>query len=630
MNLLGIVAGRSAPANRAASLLQERLAGCIVRQVDDIPSALKLAGEADHLVFVAALVPDGEKTADELFLPVVEAFPDTRIFLLTHEEVLRGVAELTDRNKIDLITDVRQFQDGQFLLNVTDQVRRFCTVAGIEAPTSQPDRESFIFAQALTDQEIMDRIVAGFDECLGYQPRILIPPGVRLTVEGSRVEEATLALRGQVALERESHAGNVLMHHASTGKIIGLLALTDQRAAFFTSRTTTEVLGIHLTFEQVNYVVQARPETALLIAVLFIRSLDRRLRRSEDIQIEKVELAAQLETEQANLARALTNLEAARAELLAQARFASLGELAAGVAHELNNPMAAIDRTSSHLLQDVTTLIAGAPEPWASHARQALDAANTATSMSTKQARALKREMTEATGDPVLAQRLVLAGIRDTEFARRVAGDESVLAELESAASIGTGLRNLASASRRITELVTSLRSYARPDGDPVMDVDVHETIDESLRLLSHRLHGIDIIRDYENLPHLSCRPGQLSQVWTNLMTNAAEAMAEQHGRAGGGEDGTIGTLTIATRPGDDAGWIRVTISDTGPGIPEHLIERIFEPRFTTKSGQVRFGMGIGLGVCQSIVSGHGGRIRLASSDRGTDATVDLPTEVAT
>lgn len=630
MNLLGIVAGRSAPCNRAAALLSERLAGCIVRQVDDIPAAIELAQEAEHLVFVAALVPDEGKTADEIFRPVVAAYPDTRLFLLTEEEVLSGVAELTDHNKIDLITDVRRFADRQFLLNVTDQVRRFCAIAGIEAPTSQPDRESFIFAQALTDQEIMDRIVAGFDECLGYQPRILIPPGVRLTVEGSRVEEATLALTGQVALERESHAGNVLMHHASTGKIIGLLALTDQRAAFFTSRTTTEVLGIHLTFEQVNYVVQARPETALLIAVLFIRSLDRRLRRSEDIQIEKVELAAQLETEQANLARALTNLEAARAELLAQARFASLGELAAGVAHELNNPMAAIARTSSHLLEDVTSLIAGAPEPWSSHALQALAAANTATSLSTKEARTLKREMTEATGDPVLAQRLVLAGIRDTDYAREVAGDDSVLDELEYAGSIGTGLRNLASAATRITELVASLRSYARPDGDPVMDVDVHETIDESLRLLSHRLHNIEIVRDYGNLDHLSCRPGQLSQVWTNLMTNAAEAMTEAHERSGRGEGEPIGTLTVTTRPGEDPGWIRVIISDTGPGIPQHLMERIFEPRFTTKSGQVRFGMGIGLGVCQSIVSGHGGRIRLASSQRGTDATVDLPTEVPT
>ena len=108
--------------------------------------------------------------------------------------------------------------------------------------------------------------------------------------------------------------------------------------------------------------------------------------------------------------------------------------------------------------------------------------------------------------------------------------------------------------------------------------------------------------------------PGQLAQVWTNLLTNAAEAMQDT---------GVGSTVTIRTSA-PEPGWVEVDIIDDGPGIPGERLEQLFEPRFTTKNGQVRFGMGIGLSVCRSIINKHHGTIALESSPRGTQASVRL------
>ena len=480
----------------------------------------------------------------------------------------------------------------------------------------------FIFNMPLSDEEIIAEIIKLSEEQLGPLPRTKFPEGTRFVVEGQRSDLITLVLEGQIALERSSEAGDIVMHHASTGRIIGLLSLMDWREGFFTAIATTPVTGIQLTFDQVNWVTQNDRRMAEYLTAMMIRSLDRRLRRSENIQIEKVELMDELARERANLAKALRDLEGARTELMAQARYASLGELAAGVAHELNNPMAAIMRTADYLNTDMgDLLLTSTDRSWAEAAQGALDYARTASVLSTKEVRAIKRELQQITGDPALAQRLVVAGILDVDLARKLAaGDTSNYAVVEQAAAIGTNLRNLATASRRIVDLVASLRSYARPDGDPVVDVDLHEGIEDTLRLLSHKLRGVRVVREYGDLPHVACHPGQLAQVWTNVITNAAEAMCDAKPECGT----NYGTLTITTSvpvPGE----VQVEVRDTGPGIPDHVLHHIFEPRFTTKGGQVRFGMGIGLSVCRSIITQHNGTIDLRSTPNGAVATVRMP-----
>ena len=624
MTYRGLVIGRAAAAADAARLLDRALPAHDVRLCSDFEAAREVVGEFardDHLVFVLALFPSPDGDPDTALFPLLERFPNTRVIVSTRDSSLDGVAGLTDAGRIDLIVHEPNLASARFAADMADQVRRYEERTGIDDHSDDENRETFIFSTPSTDDEIMAMITSGIDDCLGYQPRVTVPAGVRLTTEGTEVEDAMLCLSGQVSLERESHAGDVLMHHASTGRIIGLLSLTDRRRAFFTSRTTTDVTGIRLTFEQLNHVIRTRPETALLLAVLLIRSLDRRLRRAEDIQIEKVELTARLHEEQSELRRTYRKLEAARAELMSQARFATLGELASGVAHELNNPIAAIMRSTDHILDDITRLLDMKGAGGDSIAGPALHAALEARPLSTQEARAERRSLTELTGDRELASRLVLAGMTADLLTgilpSRVSARKraELIEQAERSSSIGTGLRNLRSASTRINSLVDSLRSYARPDGDQLADVRVEDTLEDTIRLLSHRLRGIEIVRDYADIPPVTGHPAQLSQVWTNLIANAADAMQDQPER--------IVEVATSTRPG----WVRVAIADSGPGIPDSTLEHIFEPRFTTKSGRVHYGMGLGLPISRTIVERHGGTITLDSHPGGTVATVDLPLE---
>ncbi|MEZ7898279.1 MAG: ATP-binding protein [Flaviflexus sp.] len=614
MELQGLIVGASSAANNTAVLLRESFPTWIIHHASNFTRAQEILHKESpsYLAFILLCLSEGD-VADEIMMPLLVGRQFTRSIVLTGEKNLTGAQNLIDQGRLDLVM-FEDISDERLRSDMENQVNRYCQRANLPM-FEEDERESFVFALPGSDDEIMDMIVAGVDECLGYQPRIVLPPGVRITREGTIAEEAMLCLSGQVSLERESHAGNVLMHHASTGRIIGLLSLTDQRTSFFTSRTTTEVTGIRLTFEQLNHVITTRPEIELLIVVLLIRSLDRRLRRAEDIQLEKVELTARLESEQRELQETYRALEEARAELMSQARFATLGELASGIAHEVNNPIAAITRTSDHLHEDIGELMSHLGKG-SETAQAALNSALTSAPLSTREARRLKKTYGDMTGDPERASRLILAGVDEGTLSRVPRGRTDLLDIIESSASLGTGLRNLKSASTRINSLVDSLRSYARPDGDPLADIDINVNIDDTLRLLSHRLKTIEISRDYGDIGPITCHPAQLSQVWTNLLTNAADAVT----------DSGTGALTITTSKLDE-NWVRVTIEDNGSGIPPELLEHIFEPRFTTKSGRVQFGMGLGLTIAKNIVERHSGRISLDSYPTGTVATVDLPRE---
>lgn len=544
-----------------------------------------------------------------------------RLIAVTRQRIVDHLGPLMTLGKPDYLAYLAETSDEQLRINVDHQLRRFQLYAGKTVTRSTPFTGLFHLDVDMSESSIVEEILQRADRLLGYQPRIKIPSGVVLIKEGEPVDEVYFTLDGRISLQRKSDAGDIVMHHASTGRIIGLLALMQGTTASLTGTTTTEVLAVHMTFEQINQLIDLDATIVHLLSALTMRSLDRRLRRAEDIQVEKVELASELDIERRNLATAVRNLEAARAELTAQARFASLGELAAGVAHELNNPMAAIRRTAEHIADDVHRLIASAHDKkWAAQTTTALDAAREASVLSTREARLLRQDFTEITGDGALSQRLVLAGIRDPQFVRTITKSRRTSADtIETAASIGSALRNLDTASSRISRLVASLRAYARPDGDPVTDVDLNETIEDTLRLISHRLRDLKIERDYGDLPTIACHPGELGQVWTNLLTNAAEALADV--RAVDPSRGHIRVETLATAENT----VTVRVIDDGPGIPAEIIDRLFEPRFTTKNGQVRFGMGIGLGICQSIISKHHGVITLDSSSAGTVATVRLP-----
>ncbi len=494
--------------------------------------------------------------------------------------------------------------------HLPDDPRTGSLIDDTERPLELPDSEM------LRDLErepaaVTERLLAAIERVLGPRPRLHLPPGIRLTHQGEGVNGVLVVLRGSVALDRSTRVGDLRLHHGSTGPVVGLLSLAQQRRAFFTARTTTDVEVVHLSLEQLDRALRSEPEVGAAMAAVSIRALAQRLRRSEQLQVEKIELNRELDAERERLADALHQLEQARLELVEQARFATLGELAAGIAHELNNPVAALDRAASYITEDLERLVTSHPQGPA--LAQALTTARDRPPSSTAEEREQRRVLEAAVGDRELARRLLAAAVTDPDDARRLAtGPAGEIALLEAAAGIGTAIRNLEVGAARISGLVASLRSYARPDGDPVEDVDVHQGIEDTLRLTAHRLAGARITRDYDEVPRIRCHPGQLGQVWTNLLVNAAEALDGE---------GHIRVLTDAPDPEH----VRVRISDDGPGMPPDVLKRAFEPRFTTKQGTVRYGLGLGLAIARRVVEQHDGRLSLEADASGTTATVILP-----
>ena len=470
------------------------------------------------------------------------------------------------------------------------------------AVADAPDAPHLLLDASVSDEEIEDRMVELLDRALGHPPRIRVAPGTVLIEAGEDVGGIYVILDGIVRLTSRSSTGDKVLHERSTGAIIGLLSLAEHRRAMQRCRAVTDVRAIPVTLDQLARALDANPELARLLNRVLISSLAKRLRRSDELQIE--------------LDQSLAELSAARVRLVASERLAALGGMAAGMAHELNNPAAALVRAIDHAVDDLDAVLA---EPEVSTLVR--DTLTRSASMSTAELRRRRRVLGDAVGDRRLAERLIGLGVVDVDEAHRFAAMSAPeLARLDAAARLGRALRNAANAAERIQELVAGLRSYARGENErsePAPDVDVAAGLEAALRLVAHRLDDIQVRRRFDDVPTITASPGALQQVWVNLLTNAIDALAGH---------GTIDLTVTAADPDT----VVVTVADDGPGIPPNVQERVFEPRFSTKEGRVHYGLGLGLSISRTIVHDHGGRIEVDSGPGHTAFTVELPTGAGT
>jgi len=177
---------------------------------------------------------------------------------------------------------------------------------------------------------------------------------------------------------------------------------------------------------------------------------------------------------------------------------------------------------------------------------------------------------------------------------------------------LGEVCRNNEIATDRIMKTVRSLKNFARLDEAERKTVNIHEGIESTLTLLQHQLRNrIRIVKQFGDIPEIECLPNQLNQVFMNVLVNAAQAIQDR------------GEIRVKTWTAGDA--VKISISDTGIGIPTEHLSKIFDPGFTTKG--VGLGTGLGLSLCYKIVQDHHGTIEVESSNQGTTFTITLPLE---
>lgn len=601
-------------AGETADLAEQELSAqlgqdCPVVRIHDVNSA---AWTTTDLSSVAVAIVDIAHPHDVITEIAQRAQRRPRVLLITSQTMHDDLSDLLDADLLHGVVAV-PWTSGRLALQARAQLSRW-PAASASATSQESDEPASLLLRALGQplKEVVRELVEAIESVLGPRPRLVLPAGTRVTHQDSSVDGLLIVLRGEVALGVASPTGKILLHHASTGPLIGLPALIERQRALATARSTTEVELLHLTVEQVDHALSAEARVGLLMTVVSMRSLARRLRRSEVLQLEQTRLNAELAQERAKLSEALADLSEARLALIAQARSATIGDMAAGITHELNSPLAALTRAIDHSERDVLTILSA--HPAAHPVVDIITAARDRPSLTAKAERQIRRELAAAGLSDRQARTLVAAGVLTVEAAREVAQSGIPDEQLEAAAGLGAALRNTRLAEEHIVGLVTSLRSVIRPEHtDPVLTA-VSDTIEDALRLTAHRLDGIEVQRHYADAEPVLGHPGQLTQVWTNLIVNAADALAGS------------GTLEVSLRSRDGRG-VRVEIRDDGPGIAPELQERIFEPRFTTKAGAVRFGLGLGLGIARRTVTDHGGTISVRSRPGETVFTIELPAQ---
>ncbi|MHC5936449.1 PAS domain-containing sensor histidine kinase [Nostoc sp.] len=315
-----------------------------------------------------------------------------------------------------------------------------------------------------------------------------------------------------------------------------------------------------------------------------IQALSKEIQQRQHLQVE---LAQSNETLKQTLIKLQNAVEAVQTE-----KMSGLGQLVAGIAHEINNPVSFIYGNLTYASEYYDSLL-----------------------------KLIHLYQQEYPNPSLVIQQEIEA--LDLDFIQK---------------DIKKLLQSMETGSKRISEIVKSFRNFSRLDEATFKAVNIHEGLEAALMILQSRLNpsgrhsGIEVIKDYGELPWVSCSPGQLNQVFMNLLNNAIDALEEAEQVRWSPTDRRSSPesmqnypsrIWICTEKLNDR-YIGIRIKDNGSGIPTQIHHQIFNPFFTTKP--VGKGTGLGLSICYQIIESHHGRINMISEQAwGTEFSIELP-----
>ena len=303
------------------------------------------------------------------------------------------------------------------------------------------------------------------------------------------------------------------------------------------------------------------------------------------VAIQQADLLTQTQSKTQQLSQALQDLQSTQTQLIQTEKMSSLGQLVAGVAHEINNPVNFIHGNIEHITEHTEDLLS------------------------------LLQLYQQHYPNP-----------KPEIAAKAKAVDVVFLTE-----DVSKILNSMKVGTDRICQIVQSLKIFSRLDRAEVREVDIHEGVDSTLMILQHRLKadgnspGIKVSKEYGNLPFIECYPGQLNQVFMNLLSNAIDALDEKNLERSPQERQTNSSLIHIRTEALAKDWVAIRIIDNGIGMSEEVRCCIFDPFFSTKS--VGKGTGLGLSISYQIVlEKHGGNIKcLSVPGKGTEFRIEIP-----
>jgi signal transduction histidine kinase len=444
------------------------------------------------------------------------------------------------------------------------------------------------------------------------------------------LDDAQLAEWAAVAIVSRVQAGEIIAEQGEENRGMQLLLSGDAQASIVDG-SSSEPIGRH---KAPTWMGAIATLTGGSLGVRMVAETDCRLALIEPDEFRRLAFSQpaihrRVMQQVAPVMSRVTSREQSRE------RLTSLGTMAAGLAHELNNPAAAARRAAAQMteaLEVISSSLARFVEAGIEREQakglvalqqQAVSHAAACTALDALDASDAEEDLLErlealaVTESWRLAEPLAVAGVDQAWLDRlaELAGPATDAALQWVAASLNAGrlAAELEESTERMSSLVGAVKSYAYMDRGELVEVDLHEGLETTLAVLGYKLKHTEIalVREYDRaLPKLTVRGSELNQVWTNLLDNAIDALGER------------GSITITTRA--DGECAIVEIADDGPGVPDDVASQIFDPFFTTKD--VGYGTGLGLATARRIVvERHDGSLTLETEPGHTTFRVRLP-----
>ena len=449
-------------------------------------------------------------------------------------------------------------------------------------------RQTSLFAK-LSDDQL---------DCIKCGEIIEVPAGTLLVEENAPAEFFFLNLEGEVRISRKYDQQEVLLAVNKPGMYLGEIPLLLAAPWHATVRVSKPSRFFRVNQANFWQMLGSCP----CVAKEIFRTAANRLRNLEGFSSQRQKLV-------------------------------SLGTMAAGLAHELNNPAAAARRAASQLQETVTAIqnlicelgCVVKPDDWErlsaaeQEATRLLNGAAPLDSLTRSDREDVLARWLEQQGVPEgwrLASSFVGAGL-DSKWLGNLTGSLApdaripALNWLEARLTLQSLLKLVEASTGRVSELVKAIKSYTHMDESPRQEIDVHEGIENTLTMLGYKLKNVQVVRAFDrSSPRIMAYGSELNQVWTNLIDNAIDAVKGS------------GKICVGTFVEDNQ--LVVEIVDNGRGIPPEVQARLFEPFFTTKA--VGSGTGLGLLISNRIVADrHGGEIEFESKEGETRFKVRLP-----